>query len=85
MADTTQQTSWWEQTLDYVVRAAADKNFRQPQLQNGQSYFVDQNGNVIPAGRPTPNGMAPGMQGMNPLLIAAGVLIVGVLLYKLVD
>lgn len=78
--------AWWESTIDYVVRAAAAKRFASPQLQNGQSYYVDQSGNVVPTGQVVPsaqNQIANSITA-NPLVMLAVVALTGVLLYKLV-
>lgn len=78
--------SWWQDTLDFVVRAAAVKRFSTPQLQSGQSYYVDANGNVLPSGYPAPGAMpqAAASALSNPMVMMAGLALVGVLLYKLV-
>ncbi|KRB70492.1 hypothetical protein [Noviherbaspirillum sp. Root189] len=78
--------AWWQQTLDFVVKAAATKKFSTPQLQNGQSYYVDQNGNVVPTGQiinRVPGQLANTMAS-NPMVMLAGLALVGVVLYKLV-
>ncbi|HJV86922.1 MAG TPA: hypothetical protein VJ698_15760 [Noviherbaspirillum sp.] len=79
-------TSWWQNTLDFVVRAAATKKYASPQLQNGQSYYVDGMGNVLPMGQPAqimPNQAAGAMLG-SPVVMLAVMAFAGVILYKLV-
>lgn len=78
--------SWWENTLDFVVRAAAAKQFAAPQLQNGQSYYVDQAGNVLPMGAYASAGSAQiaNAATSNRWVMLAGLALAGVLLYKLV-
>lgn len=52
MSDTTTETTaaptWWEQTIGYVIKSAADSRFHT--LQPGVQYQVDANGNVVPMG-----------------------------------
>jgi hypothetical protein len=83
---TTAGASWWEDTLDFVVRAAATKRFASPQLQSGLSYYIDASGNAVPMGQPLP-GQYP-MQGAqllnSPVVMLAGLALAAVLLYKLV-
>lgn len=83
---TTDSGAWWENTLDFVVRAAAAKRFASPQLQNGQSYYVDNFGNVVPTGQVIPGApvQAAGALLSNPLVMLAALALTGVLLFKLV-
>lgn len=78
--------TWYQQTIDFVVRAAAAKRFASPQLQNGQSYYVDPNGNVVPMGQPLPGQLKAGGLGVvdSRIVMLAGLALAGVLLYKLV-
>lgn len=78
--------AWWEQTIDFVARAAAMKRFSSPQLTSGQSYYIDQNGNAVPMGQPLPGQMQPGGIGLidSRLVMLAGLALGAVLLYKLV-
>ncbi|MEC4722943.1 hypothetical protein RY831_27670 [Noviherbaspirillum sp. CPCC 100848] len=76
--------AWWENTIDFVVRAAAAKRFATPQLQNGQTYYVDAAGNVVPTGYPVPGQAQVNPVLNNPMVMVAGLLFAGVILYKLV-
>lgn len=78
--------SWWQDTLNFVVRAAATKKFASPQLQSGQSYYVDGSGNVLPMGQAAPiiANQTAGAVLNNPMVMLAGLALVGVLIYKLV-
>jgi hypothetical protein len=79
-------SAWWEDTLNFVVRAAAVKQFSSPKLQNGQSYYVDANGQVLAMGQQVPllqNQNAAALLS-SPMVMLAGLALVGVLLYKLV-
>lgn len=78
--------AWWENTIDFVVRAAAAKRFASPQLQNGQSYYVDASGNVVPMGQAVAGATTQAVNAVatNPLLMLAGLALAGVILYKLV-
>lgn len=76
--------AWWENTIDFVVRAAAAKRFSSPQLQSGQSYYVDTSGQVVPMGTPIPGQMQANPVLNNPMVMMAGLLFAGVILYKLV-
>lgn len=77
---------WYVDTIDFVARAAATNRFMSPQLSNNTMYYVDQNGNTVPMGQPTMKGAAPaGVALLNsPVVLLAGLALVGVLLYKLV-
>lgn len=76
MSDTTTDTtaaqpSWWEQTIGYVLKSAADSKFKT--LQPGVQYQVDANGNVVPMGVVnTPAAQsAAAVQSMAPLVMLA--------------
>lgn len=79
-------TSWWEDTLDFVVRAAASKRFASPQLQSGQAYYVDQAGNVLPMGQTVPGQLQGGTPAVlnSPVVMLAALAFGAVILYKLV-
>lgn len=85
MDQTTTEKSWWEGTLDYVIRSAADSRYRQPQLQAGVSYVMDASGNLVPAGTNyRPAGQVVQQAAANPVILFAGLAIVGLLIYKMV-
>ncbi|HYD63322.1 MAG TPA: hypothetical protein VEC35_23400 [Noviherbaspirillum sp.] len=77
--------AWYEVLIGDVVRAAAMKKYATPQLQNGQSYYVDNYGNVVPTGQVVPGqGQVANALAANPLVMLAALALTGVLLYKLV-
>lgn len=84
-ATTQDSPAWWENTLDFVVRAAAAKRFTSPQLQSGQSYYVDGNGNVLPMGQMVPGQPINTNAALgNPMVMLAGLAIGFLIIYKLV-
>lgn len=89
MSDTTTDTTaaaptWWEQTIGYVIKSAADSKFRT--LQPGGQYQVDANGNVVPMGvvNTPAQQSAAAVQTAAPLVLLAVAAVGLILIIKMV-
>lgn len=72
MDQTTNQPEWWQQTLQYIVTAAADSRFR-PEYMNGSGmYQLDQYGRVVPVGQPLISGATSIRPVSNQWLLIGG-------------
>lgn len=80
-----EQPAWWQQTIDFVIKSAAVKQFQTPQLQSGLMYQLDQNGNPVAIGQVHPYGTTVAQVTSNPLVLLVGVALVGLLIFKVAD
>lgn len=77
--DTTTDVPWWQSTVDYVIKSAADDRFGNRQLQGYDGYSVDSQGRLVRSGYPTA-GNSPVGAGNNQMLVLGAVAIGLVLL-----
>lgn len=66
--DTTAETPWWQSTIDYVIKAAANDRFGNRPLQGYDDYAVDSKGRLVRSGYPT-TGTLPVSTGNNQMLV----------------
>lgn len=65
--DTTAEVPWWQQTVDYVIKAAANDRFGNRPLQGYDGYAVDSNGRLVRSGYPA--GALPVGTSNNQMLV----------------
>jgi len=75
-------SSWWQDTLGFVIKAAAVDRYSPKQIQSTGQYQVDQYGNLVPMGSGV---QITGQTSINNNLMMYAVLALGaVLLYSMV-